>query len=162
MIGWRGFIILTCLCPALLGCNTPDNTPLVFLQTTTVGISVGTAASQGSPDLSLGYRDVDLAIVPVIAGGKKVRGEAPVGAADKPIDSSEGALMVSQPTNPQGKKVKYSDALSVFGQFQVDTGAGAAAGTPTVGLGKFFATGLAARHLAAGYQCKLSVPAKCQ
>ena len=45
-----------------------------------------------------------------------------------------------------------SNSLSVLGQFEVD----AQAAGPKVGLGKFFATGLAADKLADGFSAKLS------
>ena len=158
MIKLGEILISLCFLAALSGCNIPDNTPLVFLQTTTVGISAGTTAAQGSPDISLGYRDVDLAIVPVIAGGKKVRGVGPTNPDGSiPVD----AVAMASDASGKGKPAKLQDALSVFGQFQVDTSA-AAAGTASVGLGKFFATGLAARSLATGYECKLGNLTSCK
>jgi hypothetical protein len=129
-IGWDKLTL--CAFPiALAGCNTPDNLPLVFYQATTVGITVNASPAQGSPEISLGYRDTDVAVVPVTSGGRSIRAKNP---------------------NPNaGAKGKFEDALSVFGQFQVDTSAGQ---TPTIGLGKFFATGLAAEQLAIGFKYK--------
>ena len=51
--------------------------------------------------------------------------------------------------NPTTGGGKFSDAMSVFGQFQVNTNAGVAT---NAGLGKFFATGLAAQDLAVGFR----------
>jgi hypothetical protein len=159
MSPWR-ILLAIGLAAQLAGCNIPDSTPLIFLQTTTVGISATTTAAQGTPELSLGYRDVDLAIVPVIAGGKKIAGKAPVnpdGSLNPPAPDNAALAL----TTADGKKSKsFSDALSVFGQFQVDTSAAVTSG-PSAGLGKFFATGLAARSLATGYECKLAGTAKC-
>jgi hypothetical protein len=113
---------------SLGGCSTYPNAPLVFYQATTVGISASTTGSSATPELSLGYRDTDVALVPVTdEAGKPIRAinPAPTGGA------------------------KFSDAMSVFGQFQVNTNAGTAT---NAGLGKFFATGIAAQDLAAGFR----------
>jgi hypothetical protein len=140
---------------ALSGCNAPDNLPLVFYQATTVGITANASPAQGSPEISLGYRDTDVAVVPVIAGGRQVRGVSPLNSDDNLNDQEDLVTLVS-PTDKQ-KRAKFQDALSVFGQFQVDTSAGGNNQTgASVGLGKFFATGLAARSLAVGFKCKLA------
>jgi hypothetical protein len=152
MISQQRRLILICLCAVLSGCSTSDNLPLVFMQTTTVGISASATAAQAAPDLTLGYRDVDVAIVPVVAGGHSVRGVSPAGADGTPTDSPIPPVQVAATlSNAGGKSPAYTDALSVFGQFTVNTGQGSNATTPTVGLGKFFATGLAARNLASGF-----------
>jgi hypothetical protein len=131
----------------------------VFYQATTVGITANASPAQGSPEISLGYRDTDVAVVPVIAGGKKVRGVSPSnpdGSLNPPVVDGEA---IATGVTDKKKHTTYQDALSVFGQFQVDT----STATPglSVGLGKFFATGLAARSLATGYECKLAGAAKC-
>jgi hypothetical protein len=126
-IAWRRLVPCT-LAMALAGCYSSQNPPLVFLQATTVGISAGATGSTGTPELALGYRDVDLALVPVTDEfGKPIRGESPTGT----------------------KQPKFKDAMSVFGQFQVDTSAGT---KTSAGLGKFFATGLAAQAIADGFR----------
>jgi hypothetical protein len=130
MIARREFFISLSIIPALSGCNTPDNAPLVFYQATTLGISASSTGAQATPELSLGYRDTDVAIVPIAAYGKPVRSVL-----------------------PGGNGQTFQDALSVLGQFQVNTAAGAA---PNVGLGKFFATGAAAKRLADGFAHQLS------
>src|SRR5579871_115467 len=117
---------------ALSACSAPIEPPLVFYQATTVGISATASAAQASPEISLGYRDTDVAVVPVTtATGEHIRSKNP---------------------NTTNGKGKFEDALSVFGQFQVDTGAGAQ--QANVGLGKFFATGIAAEQLAVGFKYK--------
>src|SRR5215467_3473634 len=121
----RNVLFLTAASVGIAGCVSSGNTPLVFVQTETLGITAN--ASQTTPELTLGYRDVDVAIVPVTADGK-------------PITSL-------QPAKP-GQTTPYRDALSVLGQFN----AGATAGTSTnANLGKFFATGAAASRIAAGF-----------
>ncbi|MGH7784580.1 MAG: hypothetical protein ACREO5_12155, partial [Candidatus Binatia bacterium] len=47
------------------GCATTDVLPLVFVQTTTLGITANASGSQATPEVTLGYRDVDVAIVPI-------------------------------------------------------------------------------------------------
>jgi hypothetical protein len=130
-IAWRR-LVPCILAMALAGCYSTQNPPLVFLQATTVGISASTTGSSGTPELALGYRDIDVALVPVTdEAGRQIRAKNP---------------------NPNaGGKGKFEDALSVFGQFQVNTNAGA---QTSAGLGKFFATGLAAEQLAVGFKYK--------
>jgi hypothetical protein len=110
----------------LAGCYSTQNAPLVFFQAHTLGISATASGAQAAPELTLGYRDIDVALVPV------------QDSAGRPIRSVQSGV--------------YSDALSVLGQFDVNTGAGTAV---NVGLGKFFATGSAARVLAQGFAHKL-------
>lgn len=111
------------------GCASDKNMPLVFGQTQTVGISIGTGASGQGVNFVLGYNDKDIALIPVSLQTKK--GE------------------YAQITSKAGDKFK--DALSVLGQFSVssDTSKG------NVGLGKFFATGAAAKSLADGFKEKM-------
>ncbi len=106
------------------------NTPLLFGQTQTVGITInGSTTTQGG-ELTLGYRDYDIAIIPTT------------------VTQGSGAVTQLNATAGDG----FSDALSVIGQFQVSAqGAG-----PQVTLGKFFATGLAAKTLADGFKAQLS------
>jgi len=126
------------------GCASGPNPPLIFGQTQTVGLFIGSAAAQQGADLVLGYKDEDIAIVPVSIhqpDGRNTQLTAEVG----------------------GETDRSTDAYAVFGHF----GLGATA-TPTavpaesggsaapLRLGKFFATGLAARYLADGYQCRLA------
>jgi hypothetical protein len=54
----------------------------------------------------------------------------------------------------RSRKSEGTDALSVLGQFSVDTNSK----TADVGLGKFFATGLAAQKLADGFSERLAGP----
>lgn len=111
----------------LAGCNTSGNVPLVFVQSHTLGITANATGSQATPELTLGYRDIDVAVVPVVDGAVPLKG-----SIDKPGEH-------------------YDDALSVIGQFN----AGASAATPTANLGKFFATGMAAKRLADGFAHQL-------
>ena len=112
------------------GCaTTGDNPPLIFGQTQVVGLSIGgTAADQGA-ELVLGYKDGNIAIVPVTA--KQPQGNTQLIAKVQGDDNW--------------------DAFSVLGQFELGADAQA-----DVSLGKFFAVGFAARYLAQGFQAEIS------
>jgi hypothetical protein len=110
----------------LSGCASTLDPPLVFVQTTSVGITAASSGGQATPELTVGYRDVDVALVPV----------------------TKGALPIGSST--PGKNGAFEDAYSVLGQFDVG-----ASVTPGITLGKFFATGTAASKLAEGYRCQL-------
>jgi hypothetical protein len=112
------------------GCATPDNLPLMFGQANTLGITInGSTASQGG-EFTLGYRGADVAIVPVTS-------KQPNGATGSIASKNNGA----------------TDALSVLGQFQANSNTNIGG---SVGLGTFFATGMAATELATGYMHQLA------
>ena len=114
---------------ALTGCaGSGANMPLIFGQTQTVGLAMGGSTSDQGVDLTLGYKDRNFAIVPVT------------------VKQSSGSTQITS-TATAG----HQDALSVLGQFEVKADAKAG----NVGLGKFFATGLAAKVLADGFAEKL-------
>jgi len=112
------------------GCATNSGQPLVFVQAQTVGITANAGGPQATPELTVGFRDLDVAVVPTESStGTPVRSVLP------------------------GQGGRFSDALSVLGQFSV----GATAGTgPNATLGKFFATGTAASKLAEGFKAQLA------
>jgi hypothetical protein len=118
----------------LSACSYGSNPPLVFGQAHTVGVSIHGSATQQGADLTVGYRDVDIAVVPVTA-----------------VDAS-GQIVPIKASVANGNGGVGTNALSVLGQFEVD----AQAAGPKVGLGKFFATGLAADKLADGFKHKLA------
>ncbi len=129
--------ICTALCAAALtsACSTQGNTMLVFGQTQTLGISIGGSVTDQGATFTLGYQDRNFAIVP-----------ATVRQAD-----GSSTQVLSTVGNPSSKAGQSQDALSVLGQFSVNTSTKSA----DVGLGKFFATGLAAQKLADGFSEKL-------
>jgi hypothetical protein len=129
MTTWRNFIPLAVVL-ALAGCSIPENQPLIFAQAHTLGISATTTGSSATPELTLGYRDLDVALVPVV---------------------SNNLLLQSTALDSAGHS--FNDAYSVLGQFNVNTTAGT---SPNVGLGTFFATGGASRSLADGFRAQLS------
>jgi len=124
------------------GCaSSNSNVPLLFGQFHTVGFSIGGSAANQGVDLTLGYKDQDIAIIPV---------------AVKQANGDMTALRGKQ-KDIKKEKDKYEDgsteeALSVLGQFEMNGGgSGKDSGDAKVRLGKFFATGLAAKRLADGF-----------
>lgn len=120
-------------------CTTQGNTMLVFGQTQTVGISIGGSVTDQGASFTLGYQDRNFAIVP-----------ATVRQADG--GSSQVVSTVDASGGEGGEGGKGEDALSVLGQFSVISNSK----TADVGLGKFFATGLAAQKLADGFSAQLA------
>jgi hypothetical protein len=115
------------------GCAAaPKNMPLLFGQSQTVGISIGGSASDQGAEFVLGYKDKNIALVPVTSGDD----------AKTPIHA----------TINQANTHTSTDAMSVFGQFEVN----ARGSQRDVELGKFFATGVAAQELAAGFRSCLT------
>jgi hypothetical protein len=110
---------------AVTGCASNGTDNLVYAKNMTFGANVSATGNAG-PDITIGFRSQNLAIVPVNDDGTSIRGS--VGA-----------------TKPQDE-----DALSVLGQFESATGGSG------VTLGEFFATGVAAQKLADGFACKVS------
>ena len=110
---------------ALAGCATPNaSMPLMFGESITFGVSIGSSTAEQGVDLTLGFKSRDIALVPVVG--------------------PNGASIESAVVDANGKA---TDAYSVLGQFDSKTdGTGA-----KVGLGKFFATGTAAATLADGF-----------
>lgn len=134
---------LITLAPILGLCACASSgTPLIFGSTTTFGMTVnGTPDAQGF-DFTLGYKDKNLAIVPVAV------------TTDGRVEEMHAWSKAC------GDK---RDALSVFGQFTSkgdrsllsDSGSEANAAKSSKGqvkLDRFFATGIAASHLANGYR----------
>ena len=122
-------------------CTPQTNLPLIFTQAHTVGITVNAATTQQSAELTLGYRDLDVAVVPTS------------------ISDAQGQLHPLQSEirqyGPAGCN-KYTEALSVLGQFSVSASTTASTTTPQVGIGKFFATGDAAKVLADGFKVQIA------
>lgn len=111
------------------GCAT-NTGRLIFAQSNTAGIDIGTSASTQGADFVLGYKGMNLAIVPVT------------------VSQSDGSTEQIGASATKG----HSDALSTFGQFSINSNTDAK--SPQIGLGKFFATGQAAKRLADGYAAK--------
>jgi hypothetical protein len=116
---------------ALAGCATGNGeVPLIFGSSNVYGVSIGGSVADTGGEFVVGYKGLDLALVPVSAvqGGT----ETFVGA-----NAGSGHL----------------DSYSVIGQFSAQ--AGRRADGANAGLGKFFATGWAAQNIANGFARKM-------
>jgi hypothetical protein len=116
----------------LAGCSTGQTPPLFFAQTHTFGVGIRGSAGEQGANLTLGYRDLDVALVPVA------------------VTDASGRVMPLQ-GSAGNQTIGGTNALSVFGQFNADV----AAVSPSANLGTFFTTGLAADKLADGYRAKM-------
>lgn len=142
---------------SVAGCTPQTNLPLIFGQTETVGITANAGTTQQSGELTFGYRDIDVAIVPTTITDKSGQ-----------VQQLKAEIMEQGPTGC----THDTDGLSVLGQFDVEVDKKADAAqkgdsattaptgtTPQVTLGKFFATGNAAKRLSDGFAHKLGDPA---
>jgi hypothetical protein len=118
---------------ALAACTTEDTPPLVFGQHQVLGVNIGTGATGTVPNLTLGFQAYDIAIVPVVDYDA----------------NGDPELLTATDAKDDGSQTE--DTFSVLGQFDVQS----QATDGRVGLGKFFATGFAARNLASGFAAQL-------
>lgn len=123
-------ILSTAAITTLCNCASNQDLPLIYAQSTTVGISVGATTDEQGGTFVLGFKDKNIAIVPVT------------------VSNSDGGSSYLGSTSGD----EFEDAFSVLGQFQVDS----ESTTGSVSLGRFFSTGSAAKSLADGYSCKLA------
>jgi len=134
---------LIALIPVLGLCACASSgTPLIFGSATTFGMSVNATPDTQGFDFTLGYKDKNLVIVPVAVM----------------TDGSVQEITAWSKTCSDKR-----DALSVFGQFTSKGDWALLGGSSTdanaaksqkghVKLDRFFATGIAASHLANGYR----------
>lgn len=120
------------LASAVAGCEVLPNNPVIFGQGTSVGISIGQSPTTQTPEFVLGYKDANIAYLPTVA-----------------VDANGNVQDLGGVMRMNGNEFK--ETYSVLGQFEVN--ANTDPGKPSVGLGKFFATGNAAVKLAAGFAC---------
>lgn len=110
-----------------------------------MGVAISGNATEGGTELTVGYKDRDIAIVPVTvqqSDGSRTQLEATVAKG----------FQADQTVSGEDK-----DAFSVLGQFDLKAGASPA----NTGLGKFFATGVAAGRLADGFACSMGGGDRC-
>jgi len=125
MLG-SGVVLICC------SCQQTGDMPLVFGQSNTLGLTIGASTTEQSGEITLGYKGRNIAIVPLVT--KQADGQMTLVTATVP--SEHGSA---------------EDAMSTFGQFESD----ARAAPGQTSLGTFFATGMAARYLAQGFEDKL-------
>lgn len=123
---------------ALAGCANADTVHLVFGQQNVVGLDITASAPEQGGSLSLGFKDKNIAVIPVAVESGNLN------------DGSKHIRLGA--TNNESRDADRNDAFSTLGQFELNSGGD---GTLSVGLGKFFATGLAAQTLAEGFKDKL-------
>lgn len=119
---------------ATAACGGTDHSPLSFTESNNIGITVASSPAAQGGEITLGYRSLDLALVPVTV---------------RQADGNATNLFVDVRSADGGEA---TDTLSVLGQFEANAEAPGA----TVGLGRFFATGLAAQKLADGFSAELA------
>lgn len=78
----RGLVLVAAVV-AFGGCSS-QHAPLVFGQAHSVGIAVGTNPANQTPEITVGYKDVDIAIVPTVYDGN---GQLIQGAVDGGFDA---------------------------------------------------------------------------
>lgn len=117
---------------ALAGCEALPQNPVIFGQGTSVGITIGQSPTTQTPEFILGYKDANIAYLPTVA----------VDGAGNLTDLG-GKMKVGSD--------EFKETYSVLGQFEVNGETDPS--KPSIGLGKFFATGNAAVKLAAGFAC---------
>ncbi len=108
----------------LTGCGS--TLPLIFADKTSVGIDI--SGSEQGIDFVLGFKTKSVSIIPVAVRRKDKDGNV---TEIIPVQAEDG---------------EKRDAYSTFGNFTVDTQGETAAAS--VGLGRFFATGVAAQNIA--------------
>lgn len=118
--------------PCFAACAEFPKESLLFASANTWGLTIGASSAETGGGVTLGYKGQDLALIPAYAIQND--GEA------QSIGADAGTA---------------SDSLSVFAQFGSDTPTSTAGGT--VGLQKFFSTGMAAQGLANGFACRLAL-----
>jgi hypothetical protein len=154
------------MCILLSGCATPRHTnTMVFATSTRTAIDVSSDPSSGNLGITIGYKRLEAAWVPLLANQSDQNSSALIPS------KCDGLVKVTQSNNSnetltkeyapegcagrfQGTDGTITDAYSVIGTFSgSSTGAaGAGSGTGEVKAGgsiaQFFATGLAAQKLA--------------
>lgn len=129
------FLTYGALAMIVTACGNVDSSHLIFGQNHIVGLEIaGPSPEQTGGALTLAYKDRNVAIVPVA------------------VKNSDGTYSLLGGTNKKSDSEDINDAYSTLGQFELNAGTD---GKPSVGLGKFFATGIAAQTLAEGFKEKL-------
>lgn len=110
------------------------NPPLMFGDSTAVGLQIGSDLASGGAGVSLGYKQRSVAVVPVSV-----------------LDEHSGAQAL------RGFSEDDKDALSVFAVFE----SSAPSANDRVRIGQVFSTGLAAQLLTQGYECRMRGAGSC-
>lgn len=142
------FLLTLIAVPAIVsGCATQDASPLFFGQGLTVGITAGAAPVNNTPEITVGVKMADVAIVPTVVPIE----HKDVQSGDRKILANQGVKLKPSQNGvaAQFDEIDGQDALSTFGSFSSETKVN------NVTLGVFFATGIAAANLSQGFQCSV-------
>lgn len=126
--------LLLCSPVALLLGACASNPPLLFADSTTVGLKLGADTASLGGAVSLGVKNQSLAVVPVSV-----------------VDQSAQAFRMI------GQAGAETDALSVFAVFKAD----AENKDSPVKIGQVFSTGAAAQLITQGFECHLATRSPC-
>ncbi len=140
---FKATLSISALILALGGCAPYDTTPLIFGQSDTVGLSVGGSAAEQGETFVFGYKGHGIAIIPVTNKTGNLLSAAKEGDAGEVMSNG-------------GSVTGEEDTFSVLGQFETEAEGGA--NSTSISLGKFFATGHAARTLADGFAEEMGSP----
>ena len=130
-------LLLASSIAVIAGCSADQETPLIFGQLDSYGLSFNAGTAAAGASLSVGYTGRNVAIIPVS------------------YNKGNGSRCRVEAAGPG-----FRDALSVFGQFEASSGPGEGQqGNEQLAtsLGKFFATGLAASNISDGFAAKLGL-----
>lgn len=125
--------LLSALAASLLA-SCAVNPPLMFGDTVTFGLQLGTDTASGGAGATIGYKQRSVAVVPVSV-----------------LDEHGSAQAL------RGFNEGDRDALAVFAVFE----SSAPSANDRVRIGQVFSTGLAAQLLTQGYECRMRGQAAC-
>lgn len=121
----------------LAGCATGNGeVPLMFASSDVIGISIGANMKDTNGEFVVGYKGNHVAVVPVSA-----------------VKNGKEEFIGSEVLNDEGEL--HRDSFSILGHF--DVSAERRKKGINAGLGKFFATGIAAHNVAIGFSQKMGV-----
>lgn len=115
----------------------------------TIGLAAVLSAGCASDQIPLVFGQAQTVGMTMAGSAPEQGGEFTFGYRDKNI----AVIPTESLSEAPGGDGTHKDALSVLGQFEVE---GGARDGGSIALGKFFATGLAAKTLADGFRCEIS------
>lgn len=143
------FLCIVGLTLTIAACDQLADPPIIFIQKHKVGIAIEGSPIDQSAKFVLGVEDENYAILPLTSPQEHLK--------NGKILRNRTRSVAKQHSFPKGNSTRGfidEDTFSVFGQFEVGTSQNNA--TRQINIGKFFATGFAARSLAEGYKNLMS------
>lgn len=150
---------------ASTGCTPKHTNMLIFVTDTKIALDVSASATNAVPQITLGYRREEVALVPLLANAPanadlSVNGTATANGCpqsgtatetdnDAPPSVCAGAGYVFKATDMVSGKVTHTDAYSTIASFGATFDSSASTSAAAKGsIATFFATGVAAQKLA--------------